>query len=99
MGGMMRKVAVKTGVVKKADPQPAYKVTETATGKPASKDAADLGNKIMNKVTAGTPITDPAKSDAAAKDTLGSSKKKRRLRDGRRSLISGSAMGVSDKLG
>ena len=39
------------------------------------------------------------KEAGPVKETLGTSKKKRRLRDGRRSLMSGSAMGVSDKLG
>ncbi|MEO1940245.1 MAG: hypothetical protein ABGX60_00055 [Candidatus Thioglobus sp.] len=79
----------------------------TPESHPIQKVAAAVDKPAINAM-ANMQKADPSfmkkvgstkESDPVAKDTLGSSKKKKRLRDGRRSLISGSAMGVSDKLG
>lgn len=75
---------------------PVQKVA-AAVDKPAINAMANMQKadpSTMKKVETKAKAAEPA-----SKDTLGTSKKKRRLRDGRRSLISGSAMGVSDKLG
>jgi hypothetical protein len=101
MGGMMRKAAVKTGVVK------AIKFKDSA-GKAAPKEVSDVGKAAMSRVVSGK-LSSGVQNKASgvsgtssltkAGTTAGVLKKKKRLRDGRRSLISGSAMGVSDKLG
>jgi|SaaInlLV_10m_DNA_3_1039740.scaffolds.fasta_scaffold49658_1 hypothetical protein len=78
-------------------------------GNKAPQEIQDLGNTAFKGAMTGKSSSEIQKdvsalekkspTGSATKETLGSSKKKKRLRDGRRSLISGSAMGVSDKLG
>jgi len=81
----------------KADAHPIQKVA-AAVDNPAINAMANVQKKDPSFLKKVEPAAKETK--ASAKDTLGASKKKkRRLRDGRRSLMSGSAMGVSDKLG
>lgn len=86
----MRKTAVKMGAVKKVRDEVNTGITEKAKTASVPEEIISKATDNMNKV---------ADKATGSKETLGTSKKKRRLRDGRRSLISGSAMGVSDKLG